>query len=415
LNVPDSATILAVRDAADIRDAIAAANGNKTTLAIRAGGSKARIGATTEAETEIELSALRGIIDYDPAELVLTAAAATPLAEIEALVEGHGQMLGFEPMDYGPLFGSNEGSATIGGTIAANCSGPRRFAGGAARDHFLGFEAVSGRGEIFKGGAKVVKNVTGYDLPKLMAGSWGTLAVLTHVTVRIVPRPRQIATLVLAGLSDRKAAAAMASAIGATTAITGAAHIPAALAATLPIAALSAHRSALTLLRVEAYSSSVAPHSKALAAPLATYGTPFMLEDPDTRLLWSYLRDVRLFAADPRPLWRISVAPMAGAAVTEALAPHGAEWFYDWAGGLVWLVAPQMPDAGAELVRAAAAKAQGYAVLIRAPASIRADVPAFTPATGALRDLAERVKTAFDPMRVLNPGRLFAAGTAGSL
>jgi glycolate oxidase FAD binding subunit len=415
LNVLESNKVLAVRDADDIRDAIAAANAGKTTLAIRGGGSKARIGGTAAAEAEIDLSALSGIVDYDPAELVLTANAATRLTDVAALLDGHGQMLGFEPMDYGPLFGANEGSATIGGTIAANCSGPRRFAGGAARDHFLGFEAVSGRGEIFKGGAKVVKNVTGYDLPKLLAGSWGSLAVLTRVTVRIIPQPRQVATLVLSGLSDRDAANAMAAAVGSTTAVTGAAHVPAALAAALPIAALSDRRSALTLLRIEAYTSSVAPQSRALAAPLAAYGATSILAEADTRLLWSHLRDVRLFAADTRPLWRISVPPMAGAAVAEALAPLGAEYYYDWAGGLVWLTVPEMPDAGAERIRAAVAKAQGYAVLIRAPAAVRAHIPTFAPATGPLRELTERVKTAFDPAGVLNPGRFFSTGAAGGL
>ena len=245
----ETPTVLEVRDVEDIREAVAAANEGRTKIAVRGGGSKSAIGHPVEAATEIVLTKLCGIIDYEPAELVLTAAAGTSLADIEALLDRNGQMLAFEPMDFGPLFGSAERCGTIGGTIAANYSGPRRFAAGAARDHFLGFEAVSGRGEIFKGGGKVVKNVTGYDLPKLIAGSWGSLAILTRVTVRVTPRPRSSATLVLTGLCDRDAAMAMAKAVGSSTAVTGAAHLPAAPAAAVPIAALAAAGTSVTLLR----------------------------------------------------------------------------------------------------------------------------------------------------------------------
>ncbi len=408
MNVIETSTALEVKDVEDIRAAVAAANGGRTKIAVRGGGSKAPIGRPVEAATEIVLTKLCGIIDYEPAELVLTAAAGTSLGDIEALLDRSGQMLAFEPMDYGPLFGAAEARGTIGGTIAANCSGPRRFAAGAARDHFLGFEAVSGRGEIFKGGGKVVKNVTGFDLPKLMAGSWGSLAILTRVTLKVTPRPRSSATLVLTGLSDRDAAMAMAKAVGSSTAVTGAAHLPAARAAAVPV--LAAAGTSLTLLRVETLCSSVAPHTDALAKHLQSYGAALRLDEAETRVLWRSLRDVRPFAADPRPLWRISVPPMSGWAVAEALAPMGAEWFYDWAGGLVWLTLPEVADAGATAVRAAAAKSKGYATLIRAPASVRTIVPSFEPQPSALAELSRRIKTAFDPVGVLNPGRFFPTG-----
>ncbi len=414
MNVIETPTVLEVRDVEDIREAVAAANGGRTKIAVRGGGSKSAIGHPVEAATEIVLTKLCGNIDYEPAELVLTAAAGTSLDDIEALLDRNGQMLAFEPMDFGPLFGSAERCGTIGGTIAANYSGPRRFAAGAARDHFLGFEAVSGRGEIFKGGGKVVKNVTGYDLPKLIAGSWGSLAILTRVTVRVTPRPRSSATLVLTGLCDRDAAMAMAKAVGSSTAVTGAAHLPAAPAAAVPIAALAAAGTSVTLLRVEALCSSVKPHTNALAKQLQPYGTAFLVDEVETPVLWRSLRDVRPFAADTRPLWRISVPPMNGwavaEAVVEALAPLQAEWFYDWAGGLVWLTLPETADAGASLVRAAAAKSKGYATLVRAPASVRAVIPSFEPQSGALGELSRRIKTAFDPAGVLNPGRFFPSG-----
>jgi glycolate oxidase FAD binding subunit len=405
---------LEARDVADIRDAVLAANNARTKIAVRGAGTKAPIGEPAEADSEIVLTKLTGAIDYEPAELVLTAPAGTSLVEIEALLEKNGQMLGFEPMDYGPLFGMAEGRATIGGTIVANCSGPRRFAGGAARDHFLGFEAVSGRGEIFKGGGKVVKNVTGYDLPKLMAGSWGSLAILTQVTVKVTPKPRTLATLVLTGLSDREAAIAMSKAVGSSTAVTGAAHMPVARASSIPLAALDGLGAPLTLLRIEALSSAIAPHSDALAKSLQPHGIAAVLDEAPSRDLWRSLRDVKVFANDTRPLWRISVAPMQGAAVTaaiaESLAPAQAEWVYDWAGGLVWLTLPQTADAGANLVRTAVAKSKGHATLIRAPASLPDGVPRFEPQPAALSELSRRIKTAFDPAGVLNPGRFFLSG-----
>ena len=153
-------------------------------------GSKQAIGRPAQTDATLDLSALTGITLYEPEELVLSAKAGTPIAEIEALVGAEGQQLAFEPMDYAAILGAAAGRGTIGGVLAANLSGPRRIKAGAARDHFLGCTAVSGRGETFKSGGRVVKNVTGYDLCKLMAGSWGTLAAMTEVTIKTLPGAR---------------------------------------------------------------------------------------------------------------------------------------------------------------------------------------------------------------------------------
>ena len=163
-------------------------------------GSKRAIGRPAQTDLTLDLSALSGITLYEPEELVLSAKAATPLAEIEALVAAKGQQLAFEPMDYATLLGGVAGRGTIGGALAANLSGPRRIKAGAARDHFLGFSAVSGRGETFKSGGRVVKNVTGYDLCKLIAGSWGTLAAMTEVTIKVLPAAETEETLLIRGL-----------------------------------------------------------------------------------------------------------------------------------------------------------------------------------------------------------------------
>ena len=213
------------RDAKDVEAAVQWALAQKKSLEIVGHGTKRALGRPAQVDATLDLSGLTGVTLYEPEELVLSARAGTPLAEIEDLLAAKAQQLAFEPMDYGPLLGGQPRQATIGGVLAANLSGPRRIKAGAARDHFLGFTAVSGRGETFKSGGRVVKNVTGYDLCKLMAGSWGTLAAMTDVTVKTLPRPETEATVLVLGLEPARAADAMAAAMGSSGDVSGAAHL----------------------------------------------------------------------------------------------------------------------------------------------------------------------------------------------
>src|SRR5215204_4341546 len=222
------------RDAKDVEDALQWALGEGKALEIVGQGSKRAIGRPAQTDLTLDLSGLSGVTLYEPEELVLSARAGTPLAEIEALIAAKGQMLAFDPMDYGPLLGGPSGRATIGGVLAANLSGPRRLKAGAARDHFLGFSAVSGRGEIFKSGGRVVKNVTGYDLCKILAGSFGTLAAMTKVTIKVLPRPETEATMLVLGLDDARANQAMSAAMASSCDVSAAAHLPGNLVAHFP-------------------------------------------------------------------------------------------------------------------------------------------------------------------------------------
>src|SRR5271166_5443650 len=242
------------RDPKQVEEAISWALAQGKTLELIGHGSKRAIGRAAQWDATLDLSALSGVTLYEPEELVLSAKAGTPLHEIEALVAEKRQELAFEPMNYGPLLGGDAGATTIGGAIAANLSGPRRIKSGAARDHFLGFSAVSGRGETFKSGGRVVKNVTGYDLCKLMAGSWGTLAAMTDVTIKTLPKPETEATLVLFGLDERTATDAMTKALGSPYDVSGAAHIPDYLT---PRMAVMGRTEATTLLRIEGVAPSV--------------------------------------------------------------------------------------------------------------------------------------------------------------
>src|SRR5579864_6245162 len=290
------ADTLKPRDAAEVEQAICAALADGKTLEIVGHGTKRAIGRAAQWDATLDLSALSGVTLYEPAELVLSAKGATPLAEIEALVAASGQELAFEPMDYGVLLGTAENAGTIGGALAANLSGPRRLKAGAARDHFLGVSAVSGRGETFKSGGRVVKNVTGYDLCKLLAGSWGTLAAMTDVTVKTLPRAETEETVLVRGLDDATAAKLMAAVMGSFADASAAAHLPAPAAAR--IAEVAGARAAVTAFRLEGVAPSVAQRKTVLEELLAPFGTLGLLDEAPSHAFWRAVRDVMPFTAD---------------------------------------------------------------------------------------------------------------------
>jgi glycolate oxidase FAD binding subunit len=401
------------RDAKDTEEAVCWALAEGKALEIVGHGSKRALGRPAQSDCTLDLSGIGGVTLYEPEELVLTARAGTPLAEIETLVASRNQQLAFEPMDFAPLLGGDVNRGTIGGVLAGNISGPRRLKAGAARDHFLGFSAVSGRGETFKSGGRVVKNVTGYDLCKLMAGSWGTLAVLTEVTLKVLPRAETETTVLLHGLDDVTAVRAMTAAIGLPCEVAGAAHLPAAAAARIPLVEAIASGRALTALRLEGITPSVVHRKVVLRAAMKAFGDTGSSAELVSRNLWRAIRDVTPFAASrtaaEQPVWRISTAPAKGAELAALIvAEGGAEVLYDWAGGLLWALLAPSDDAGAAVVRRAVKACGGHATLVRASASFRAATAVFEPQEVALAALAKRVKDGFDPKGVLNPGRMYA-------
>ena len=369
------------------------ADARKEPLEIRAGGSKRALGRPTYTEHTLHLDRLTGIVDYEPSELVITAHAATPMADIKALLEASNQTLAFEPPDWTALLGP--GRPTLGGTIATNAAGPRRVRAGAPRDHFLGFTAINGRGETWKSGGKVVKNVTGYDMSKLQAGAFGTLSVLTELSVRVVPKPETACTLLFAGLTDQAAIALMARALNTEHEVSAAAHLP---------------TRSITALRVEGHAPSVAYRADALETLL---GRADRLDDAETGRFWTdiaVVRPVLEAAPEDRLVWRLCPTPSTAATLIARIrrALPSVEALYDWAGGLVWLTLDPTqagPDAGASTIRTAMAEAGGHATLFRAPDNLRATVPVFEPEPAPLAALSARIKTGLDPNRILNPGR----------
>ncbi len=392
----------------ELRDAVAGALAAEEPVEIVGGGSKRGLGRPLQTPHILDLSRLSGIRDYAPSELVLTAGAATPLSEIERALAENRQMLAFEPPDWRRLLDGG-GEPTLGGVLACNLSGPRRFKAGAVRDHFLGFRAVSGRGEIFKAGGKVVKNVTGYDLCKLMAGSYGTLAALEEVTVKVLPRPEAVATVLISGVEPGTAARLMSAALGSPHELSGAAYLPAGIA-------LRPAGAATVALRVEGPAPSVAFRRDSLLREHAASGAAQLLADAESIAFWRAIGEVAPLAALPdRAVWRISVAPSRGAEVAQTIAEAlDAVWFLDWGGGLVWLAAPEAGDGGAAIIRTAiirtAIGGTGHATLVKASPALRRAVAVFEPQPAPLAGLSRRVKDAFDPAHILNPGRMTDGG-----
>jgi glycolate oxidase FAD binding subunit len=400
-------------DAEGVLEAVRWATAEELPIEVFGHGSKRGVGRPVQAGHGLDLSALAGVTLYEPEELVLSARAGTPMAELETLLDRHNQMFAFEPMDFGPLFGATRGRGTIGGTLAANSSGPRRIKAGAARDHILGINAVSGRGEAFKSGGRVVKNVTGYDLSKGLAGSWGTLAVVTDATFKVLPKPESLTTLVVAGLDDLTAITALCKAMGTPLDVSGAAHLPDAVAAEVPDASFASGGRAATLLRLEGFAPSVDFRAQKLTSAVGRLGEVAVLEADASAAIWRAVRDAEPFGSTSHPVWRVSVAPAAGTTLIGALKDnHAIRYFYDWSGGLIWIEADDAGPHGLarEIRTAVAAVGGGHATLMRGSPALRAAVPPFEPQPGPLAALAARLREQFDPHGILNPGRMVASG-----
>ncbi len=363
---------------ADLAEAVTSATGPLRVV----GGSTRDIGRPVVG-TALSVAGLSGIDLYEPGALTVVVRAGTPLAELESVLAAENQRLPFEPMDHRPLLGTT-GAPTIGGVVAANVSGPRRVQGGACRDFLLGVRFVDGSGTVVKNGGRVMKNVTGYDLVKLMAGSWGTLGVLTELSFKVLARPETEATLVAEGLSAKDGVAALCRALGSPFDVSGAAHVG----------------GGRTLVRVEGLSGSVTYRAGRLADLLPGFET---VEGEASATLWRDVRDVTAFAGHDGAVWRVSVKPTDGPVLSAALETAGVphEAVFDWGGGLVWL---SMGSASADTVRREVAALGGHATLVRATQAERAEVPVFQPEPAPLAAITAGLRQRFDPRGILNPG-----------
>ncbi len=368
------------------------------------------VGRPAQTNAVISTASLRGVTLYEPSELVMSARAGTPLMEIEAQLAANKQMLAFEPMDLGPATGGPANSQTIGGVFATNLSGSRRISAGSGRDHLQGIAAVNGRAEAFKSGGRVMKNVTGYDVARGLTGSWGTLAVFTEVTFKVMPVPESVLTLAFPGLPDDLAIELLTKAMGTPFEISGAAHIPRNVAARFTRPKFRSAGDSLTVIRLENFAASIAYRKEKLKEALRVYGVPVELGAEESSSLWGDLRNLSVMPySENTSLWRISTIPTKAPEIVAAIQKFmPSEAFYDWAGGLVWLEVPAAADAGAADVRRAVAVRGGHATLIRAAPEVRASVEVFEPMKSEVERLTRGMKSAFDPLGLFNPGRMYA-------
>ncbi len=392
-----------------VRDIVADALAREAGLNIIGNGSKRSLGHPFEAATTVSLSGLSGVVLHEPEELVLRARPGTPMDQLFRQLEQHGQMLAFEPPDYGPLLGELPDRGTIGGVIAGNLSGPRRIKSGAARDHFLGFDAVSGRAEIFRSGGRVVKNVTGYDLSKLMCGSWGTLGILTDIILKVLPAPERTRTVLVDCAEAGAATRAMTLALSSPFDVSGAAWIPREFTARSAVSHVAGAQRGLIALRVEGMANSVLARCEAIRQIVSPFGDLEELHTTNSKTFWRELADARYLAEDPESVvWRISVPPSEAAAIHDTLHRElPARGWLDWGGGLIWLAVAAGADAGAASIRREAERCGGHATLVRADTSLRQDIDVFQPEPPPLARLTRNIRDAFDPKRILNPGHAF--------
>jgi glycolate oxidase FAD binding subunit len=362
---------------------------------IAGGATKLQLGGPVQATRRLDVSAISGISLYEPAELIMTVKAGTKLSQVEAVLAQQGQQLAFEPPNLSALLGSDHDGQTIGGVVATNLSGPRRPTAGAARDHLLGLRAVNGRGEIFRAGGRVVKNVTGYDLCKLLTGSYGTMAVFTELTLKVLPAPETEETVALSHLDAKEAVAVMCQALGSSAGLSGAAWVP------------GKDGPSLTCLRLEGFGPSVEARRQRLTTLLAGRAEFSVWPAHASKAWWREMRDVAPLAGkDGRAVWKISLpATQAPSVLTKLQALGEHEVVLDWGGALIWLSLPCGPDARSASLRALLPP-DAYAMLMVAPADIRARHPVFQPRPGAQMAIEDKVRQSFDPDRLLNPGRM---------
>jgi glycolate oxidase FAD binding subunit len=379
--------------AGDVAEIVREANTSRQRCEIVGGGTKRSLGSPVDADLQLDLSAIAGVELYEPEELVLKVRAGTPVSHIREVLAKKNQQLAFEPPQYAALFGNFTSEDTIGGIVACNLSGPRRILSGSVRDAVLGIEAVNGRGETFKGGGRTVKNVTGYDIPRLLTGSYGVLAVITSITFKIHPAPAREVTLVLTGLSDTVAIQVLSGTLKMPFDVSAAVHLSGRLS------------DSVTAVRLEGFSQSVAARERELGKYLEKMGPVTSMAGDESTAFWRRQRDLSDFARDPEScVWRLLLPATKAARVVAATR---GEVLYDWGGSQIFIkTSAEGARSQATSLRTLAGEAGGSACLFKAPAALRVDLGTFQPRPKAYQELAERVRTSFDPNRVLNPGKL---------
>lgn len=373
-----------------IQEAVRDAASQKKALRVVGGGTRVGLGQVVDDAKRLDLSGNSGIVLYEPGSLTMVARAGTPMAEITKELDAENQMLAFEPMDHRPVLGS-EGEPTLGGVVACNSSGPRRFLSGACRDHLLGVRFFDGQGNLIKNGGRVMKNVTGLDLSKLICGSFGTLGVISEVALKVLPKPLRSASLQIEGLDEEQAVQLFCKALGTPYEVTGAAY-----------------QNGVAMLRLEGLETQVTYRAAKLQSLFPKYSMS-LLEGAVHNDLWTGLRDLHVYSGTDEAVWKLSVKPTNAPVIVSHLKRKlSARAVLDHGGGTIWIGIPNDAPNQEKCIRSTVNALGGYATLIRGSDALRKSIPVFQPEASRLTTISKALRQQFDPAGILNPGLMAA-------
>jgi len=376
-------------------------------LEINGSKSKNKIGRNFQAEKTLDLTSYSGIIDYKPEELYIKVKAGTPINSIIEELDKHDQQLAFEPVDFGFLFNGKSNNGTIGGVISCNFAGPRRFKVGSARDHLLGFQGINGKGEIIKSGGTVVKNVTGYDLCKLISGSFGTLSVLTELSVKVLPKPQSSKTLIINNPHIKKAIEYLGTALSSSSDPSGGVFYPEQFDQSFTFNDLT-HKGALTAIRIEGPSNSVDHRIKNLSAELGLLENEYsILESVQTKIFWNKTKNLEIFSNSKKNLLRIVVPISETLSVLHKIKPFEINYFLDWGGSLIWVELEKISLKILREIKDIMNQHSGYFTIIKVEDDLKASADIFTIDPIKYK-ISEKIKKSFDPKRIFNPGKMYS-------
>ena len=376
-------------------------------LEINGSKSKNKIGRNFQAEKTLDLTSYSGIIDYKPEELYIKVKAGTLINNIIEELDKHDQQLAFEPVDFGFLFNGKSNNGTIGGVISCNFAGPRRFKVGSARDHLLGFQGINGKGEIIKSGGTVVKNVTGYDLCKLISGSFGTLSVLTELSVKVLPKPQSSKTLIINNPHIKKAIEYLGTALSSSSDPSGGVFYPEQFDQSFTFNDLT-HKGALTAIRIEGPSNSVDHRIKNLSTELGLLENEYsILESVQTKIFWNKTKNLEIFSNSKKNLLRIVVPISETLSVLQKMKPYEINYFLDWGGSLIWVELEKISLKILREIKDITQQHSGYFTIIKVEDDLKASADIFTIDPIKYK-ISEKIKKSFDPKRIFNPGKMYS-------
>ena len=367
---------------------------------------KRRIGKQLQCAKTLDMSNYSGIIDYKPEELYITVKAGTPLKEIQNQLKKNNQHLAFEPTNFSEIFKTSANEGTIGGTLSCNFSGSRRFKVGSARDHILGFKGFNGKGEKIKSGGTVVKNVTGYDLSKLITGSFGTLLVLSEITMKVLPLESYSKTIIVSDLSLEHGLAIMSSAIATSNDPSGAVYYPANFRNNFVFNDLT-HPGSITAIRVEGTKISTNQRIDNLLKELSLMDKKLtILDSTQSEIFWEDTRNLKVFSKNDTSLIRAVAPPAATLNLINRLKTFHPNYFLDWGGSLIWIELDYLSSQKIDQIRQRIVETNGYMTVIKSKDNIKSSSEIFTIDPIKFK-ISQNIKKSFDPKRIFNPGKMY--------